>query len=171
MKKNSTTFELGINKCWPTDVMVDEFTITDDLIQEGLQNITHGIEKLSLKYFDKYLNETLGHGIDYYSDHKLSAWVNRYSKNESMEYHTHSGSWLSAIFYLVTSDDGELVLYDPRHFAARGYDMSFRKLFEQKIYKPVEGQLIMFPSFLYHSVRPTSNFRLCVPVDLFLFKE
>lgn len=171
MKRNFMTFDIGLNKLWPTDLLLDTFEVTEDLINETIQNVTTSIEKLSVKYFDKYLLETLGHDLSFYSDYKLLSWVNRYSTEESMEYHTHSGSWLSAIFYLECSSGGELVLHDPRNFASRGYDLSFRKLFDTKVYNPVAGQVVVFPSFLYHTVRPTIGFKLSVPVDLFLFKE
>jgi hypothetical protein len=165
-------FQSGFNNLWPTVIYKTVLDVQEDIITEALCKTVHSsIDKIALEHFDIYLKKTIGVSISDYSGYKLLSWVNRY-ENTEMEYHTHNGSHLSAVFYpVVEGEGGEIVFYDPRFFAARGYDMNFRKLHSSMTYKPEPGALIIFPSYLYHSVKSSKGFKLSIPVDLFLYNE
>jgi hypothetical protein len=90
-----------------------------------------------------------------------------------MPLHNHSGSYLSAVFYLLCEENdkgGEIVLQDPRFNANRGYKEEYNNWFNNEIMTPKTGQFIIFPSFLYHTVKTFyGKIRLAMPVDLILY--
>lgn len=158
---------------WPTTVYKSTFEVDTSIITDAMQKkVSDIIYDLSRKHFDNYLKEVLDISLfDYKGGYRLDSWINRY-ENSDMEYHTHSGSQLSAVFYpIVEGDGGDITFYDPRSFASRGYDLNFRKLHSNFVFKPKSGDLVIFPSFLYHSVKVSRGFKISIPVDLFLFNE
>jgi hypothetical protein len=163
---------LGMNNLWSTPVYKGKFEVNPDIVLSAMnKEVHHKVHDLAETHFDQYLNETLGIALSDYKDHKLLSWVNRY-ENTEMEYHTHNGAHLSAVYYpIVEGSGGEIVFYDPRFFAARGYDMNFRRLHGSYELKPEAGDFIIFPSYLYHSVRVSAGFKLSIPVDLFLYSD
>ena len=85
-----------------------------------------------------------------------SAWFNLSYNNNFQEMHTHGESTLSAIYYVATPENsGKLVFEDPRepdmlpikNITTRNF-LSFVKVG----YEPIEGQLIIFRSYLRHMV-------------------
>lgn len=122
--------------------------------------------------FNSYLRNTLGKEIHEWESHRLHGWVVSYNQDTSLDYHNHRGSQLSAVFYLMCQDDavgGHITFTDPRQNANRGYDPSFLSWFEPIKMIPKTGDVVIFPSFLYHSVSTyRSNIRIALPVDLFL---
>jgi len=161
---------LGLSNAWPTSIGLYEIAIEEEFIQDALQQQVN--DKLTVKMmelFDQYLQETINKKLDDYDDYRTSSWVNKYTST-SMEYHTHKGSQLSAVVYLVSNGDGAIVFHDPRSFASRGYDNNFNKLFEPIIFEPKEGSVVIFPSFLYHTARP-AGYKISIPYDLFLLRD
>jgi uncharacterized protein (TIGR02466 family) len=157
---------------WPTVICKSTFEVEEETIMMATQKeVSNTIHDLARKHFDAYLKDVIGISLYDYKEHRLDSWINRY-ENTDMEYHTHNGAHLSAVFYpIVEGDGGEITFYDPRFFAARGYDMNFRKLHSNFVIKPSGGDVVIFPSFLYHSVKVSTGFKLSIPVDLFLFND
>lgn len=122
--------------------------------------------------FNSFLRNTLGKEISDWGSHKLHGWVTGTGKDYSLNFHNHRGAQLSAVFYLLCEEQdkgGMITFTDPRMNANRGYDESFLKWFEHKAIIPKSGDIVVFPSFLYHYVTTyQSNIRVAVPVDLFL---
>ena len=90
-----------------------------------------------------------------------------------MPKHNHSGSHLSAVFYLLCEEKngGNIVLHDPRTNANRGYIDEFQSMFEKIKFTPSSGDVLIFPSFLYHNVETfNGKMRLAMPVDLTIHK-
>lgn len=110
-------------------------------------------------------------------------WANVSPPGASNQYHTHPGSFWSAVYYVDdgyggSSDDslgGELVLLDPRMPMVRmtAPDLRFRRPGqkpddEEKWFRPVAGLIVIFPSWLSHSVRPYSGTgtRISIAINL-----
>ena len=90
-----------------------------------------------------------------------------------MPKHNHSGSHLSAVFYLLCEEKngGNIVLHDPRTNANRGYVDDFQSMFDKVRFTPSSGDVLIFPSFLYHNVETfNGKMRLAMPVDLTIYK-
>ena len=125
--------------------------------------------------FNEYLTNTIGKTIEDFGDHEMKAWITGHGKDYSMTIHNHSGAHISAVFYVLAEDKysgGSIVFTDPRANANRGYDTSFEQLFAQHEHIPETGDYLIFPSFNYHHVNPYySEFRICIPVDLYLYSN
>ncbi len=110
-------------------------------------------------------------------------WANVSGQGHANQYHTHPGSYWSAVAYIDDGYDGatqsglggELQLSDPRMPMVR---MTAPKLrlkdqagIAQKsepIMRPATGLIVMFPSWLQHAVRPFhgSGTRISVAINL-----
>jgi len=124
--------------------------------------------------FDSYLKETLGKSIDDWTEYEMKGWITGHGKDYSMTIHNHSGAQLSGVFYIMAEDPaagGDIVFSDPRTNGNRGYDEYFSPWFARKHHRPATGDFMIFPSFTYHHVNPYySSLRICIPVDLFLYR-
>jgi len=71
--------------------------------------------------------------------------------------HLHGSSAVTTILYLGDYDS-EIVLYDPRGNACRGYPREIRdSYFGQHHYSPKAGDLVILPSYLEHYVPPVKD--------------
>jgi len=125
--------------------------------------------------FNDYLKSTIDCSIEDWDNYKLKGWITGHGKDYSMTIHNHSGAHLSGVFYILAEDQnsgGDLVLHDPRSNANRGYDEYFNAMFNRHHHQPETGDFLIFPSFAYHHVNPYySELRICVPVDLYLYRD
>jgi|TARA_B110000977_G_scaffold193984_1_gene269817 predicted 2-oxoglutarate/Fe(II)-dependent dioxygenase YbiX len=125
--------------------------------------------------FNDYLKSTIDCSIEDWDNYKLKGWITGHGKDYSMTIHNHSGAHLSGVFYILAEDQnsgGDLVLHDPRSNANRGYDEYFNPMFNRHHHQPETGDFLIFPSFAYHHVNPYySELRICVPVDLYLYRD
>lgn len=128
-----------------------------------------------LPSFERFCDLTLNRSLADWNGYKINGWVTGSSKNYSMNLHNHSGAQFSAVFYLLCEEQergGEIVFTDPRQNANRGYDKTFSSWFEPLQITPKSGDILVFPSYLYHTVLTYhSNLRLVLPVDCFLFAD
>ena len=91
--------------------------------------------------------------------------------------HHHSNSDISAAYYVSAHDDcGDIVFYDPR--PARVYKNPIAKLPNKlnatiNSVKPEAGLLVLFPSYLEHSVNPnlSNKKRIVISFNLSLEKK
>lgn len=96
-------------------------------------------------------------------------WANVNHKGHANQYHTHPGSFWSAVAYIDDGYDGdddpalggELQLLDPRMPMIRmtAPDLRLRDAAGQPMpseisFRPKTGMIVMFPSWLQHAVRP-----------------
>ena len=161
----------GLNNLFPTQVTLSQINIRQEHIDEALQGNVHpDIKEAVVDAWDNYLTTVVGKPLSDWK-YKTQEWVNIYHRNE-MEYHTHNGAHISTVVYIENQDiGGEITFYDPRNFAARGYDMSFRHLFDSITHMPKSGDVVTFPAFIYHAVRPAEGLRISAAFDLFLFND
>jgi uncharacterized protein (TIGR02466 family) len=122
--------------------------------------------------FDNFLSESIGKKVSDWQSHRMHGWLAGTSRDYSLDFHNHRGAQISAVFYILCEEQdkgGAITFTDPRMNANRGYDASFVPWFKHKIMTPKSGDIVVFPSFLYHFVTTyQSNIRIAIPVDLFL---
>ena len=84
------------------------------------------------------------------------AWSIINSKNSSNSRHIHSNSYISAAYYVkAPANCGDIVFYDPREARVirKPRSSSSNPLNSDVVnITPQEGLLVLFPSYLYHSV-------------------
>lgn len=101
---------------------------------------------------------------------KLNAWLTGSRYGYNMSTHNHSGSHFVSIIYVMAEESnsgGEIILQDPRANANRGYLNPFIKDFSPIEFVPKTGDMLIFPSYVYHSVNIyRSKLRLAIPVDI-----
>ncbi len=83
-------------------------------------------------------------------------WAIINNKNSSNAMHIHSNNYISAAYYVKAPKNcGDLVFYDPRFAATYRYPKISKtnKLNSNIVaFQPKEGMLVLFPSYLQHSV-------------------
>ena len=168
------TLNAGLNLLYPTAVSKSRIILDEDkmLLPAFEKNeVSDSLKEIMVEEFDDYLTH-FGKTLNDWHHYQVKSWVNKYEHGApGMEAHTHAGSHLSAIVILEAGSGGEIVFYDPRNFASRGYDLQFRSMFEPTVYHPKQGDVIIFPSFLYHSVRATQHLRISAAFDLYLYND
>jgi uncharacterized protein (TIGR02466 family) len=125
--------------------------------------------------FETYMQEAYGCSLaDYQTSFK--SWIVSYTNGRHMPSHNHPDSQISAVFYLLAEEPnsgGNIVFQDPRSNANRGHDSIIKeRAFNNVTHTPKTGDILVFPSYMYHYVEPFSGImRLAMPVDLFLTKH
>lgn len=93
-------------------------------------------------------------------DWAAEAWANVSGPGALNKPHVHGGAFWSGVYYVQApeSDSGQLVLHDPRMPALRMYAplLRFKGAGPEQIARiaPKSGMVVMFPSWLMHSVEP-----------------
>ena len=104
--------------------------------------------------------------------HQMWACINK--KNDQNLIHSHTNNYnLSGVFYLMApADCGEIVFRDPRPGANSAPYRLFKDDGDSEYFIPLEGQIIMFPSYLEHFVLPNKSEgdRMSMSFDLTLEK-
>jgi uncharacterized protein (TIGR02466 family) len=99
---------------------------------------------------------------------KTNAWANVNRRSHGNEFHTHPGAYWSGTYYVDdggSADDpalgGEFEMQDPRGVAPAMYAplLGFavpggQSAGASELIRPKSGQLVLFPSWLLHAVRP-----------------
>ena len=101
---------------------------------------------------------------------KANMWANVNRTGHGNEFHSHPGSFWSAVFYVddggIDADPslgGELEFMDPRGPGPAMYapNLAFGKyglsVGANELIRPKTGRLVMFPSWILHQVRPYSG--------------
>jgi uncharacterized protein (TIGR02466 family) len=89
-----------------------------------------------------------------------SAWINANNYKDFNKIHTHPGSFLSGVFYIKTPDNsGNIYFENPNPIVEHslyGIKIRERNLLNSISYeiKPQENDLLIFPSYLPHYVKP-----------------
>jgi hypothetical protein len=161
--------ERVVNEILTTHTISDS---TTNILDKGFSEFK---DKVIVPEFNNFLKETLKKPLDSWTGYKLQGWVTGTKSDYSLNLHNHKGSQVSAVFYLLCDkvDSGGIITFtDPRSNANRGYDPSFAPWFDHLSLQPKSGDIVIFPSFLYHFVTTYQGFiRMAVPVDLFLYAD
>tara|TARA_B100000287_G_C20427912_1_gene700263 strand:+ start:160 stop:762 length:603 start_codon:yes stop_codon:yes gene_type:complete len=93
----------------------------------------------------------------------INAWININRKGDYNNPHNHPGSDLSGVFYIkLPSNSGNIEFYSPHHYTYHHELMTYNPAFLDHTKSPLsyflfckEGEIILFPSSLEHSVMPS----------------
>lgn len=102
-------------------------------------------------------------------EHRLRGWMVRLFKGGHQEEHIHPGGWISGVIYLKLpkpSDGDEGCI----EFNLGGYALPhLREEWPTKVHRPEKGQIVLFPSSLFHRTIPTTTDeeRITLSFDLF----
>ncbi len=109
----------------------------------------------------------------------IDMWANVNGPGDANQLHCHPGSFWSGVYYADpggaedVAGGGELVMEDPRYPTAyMGVpnlvlkDAAGQPMHSQVVIRPQAGLLVMFPSWLRHSVRPHRGDRERVSIAL-----
>jgi len=97
-------------------------------------------------------------------------WVNVREPGERLEVHGHTESAIAATYYIKAKEDcGDLVAFDSSHAIDwENNRLSGSPFMRERRYKPVEGRLIFFPSYVLHGVdeNKSDDLRISLSTDL-----
>lgn len=110
---------------------------------------------------------------------RIEMWANVNGPGHANQMHCHPSSYWSGVYYPdpggaeIEGHGGELMLEDPRYPMAYMMvpdlllrDADREPMYSQVAIRPVAGRLVMFPSWLRHSVRPHGGDRERVSIAL-----
>jgi hypothetical protein len=120
--------------------------------------------------FSEFFKIALNDDINKYTTNYIG-WFVRTIDSGFMAPHNHSGAHFVSVFYIYSDEmcGGDIVLQDPRVNANRGYLPKHLEGFQDIRYSPKTGDVLIFPAYLYHYVKPnTCKMRIAVPVDLYV---
>ena len=95
----------------------------------------------------------------------VTSWVNLHKKNDWAQIHSHKNSVVSGVWYLSTTDEsGNFIVYNNPNNTLFGNLLEFPKKENEfnsskKSYTPQNGDLILFPSNLQHSVNSNKSYK------------
>jgi len=118
------------------------------------------------QYYFKYKNEDALFIKEWPKVKNLIGWHVVLKQQGYQDSHNHPGGWLSGVIYL------KVIAHDNNNSGAIEFSLNgenfFNKNSPSRIYKPVLGDLILFPSSLYHRTIPFSldTDRIIISFDL-----
>ena len=119
-------------------------------------------------YYSKFKDENITFIKNWPSSFKFVSWSNRLKKQGYNISHIHPGGWISGVFYLKIPKnikDKEAGI----EFSLHGddYFISNNEI-PTKLFHPLEGDIILFPSSLFHKTIPfeSNEERVCIAFDL-----
>lgn len=173
-----------IQDCWATHILEDNIQDEDyvlTLYNWMLQNYDEWPSNHSdINVFDEGYDPIYQQAREY-----ITQQVNRFShtlfgtdeklrikchatNHSSINLHQHSGAVISGVFY-IHIPHGKLRLLDPRLNASRGYPSRFQNYFASIEIEPKPGDIVMFPSFVWHEVHSEiPQQRILMPFDVYV---
>lgn len=142
------------------------FNTTKNIITEcGLNTLKEYILAVS----DKFIKELYSNAG---SANMIESWVNYNNKYQFQDKHCHqnsSASAISGVYYLQTNtEDGKLVFHPPSQMMVNTSRTPTALTFNSVEYKPEVGKIVLFPSWVEHSVRAnmTDSTRISVSFNI-----
>lgn len=113
--------------------------------------------------------------------HMTNFWLNVNAFNNFEEYHTHSDSFLSGVYYVKANEhSGNLSIMSPNQTITYWWGNYTNNIIKRNMYNspvleipPVEKRLILFPSFLLHAVGEnlTNELRISIAFNFNLTRK
>ena len=181
----------GINNLWSSSILIDKITDSDLLVrfsQEMISTIdirnppsdsanydiikefgaigSEFKKKIIDPAFNSYLQQSYNKSLSDFNDYDYRTWTKSAVNGYKIECHNHPPAIASGIFYLCFEEKtsgGEIVFLDPRDWPTHSIEYDRREI----EFLPKTGDIIIFPSFMYHYTRVfTGVIRLMLSVDL-----
>ena len=90
-----------------------------------------------------------------------NSWININTPGSYNEFHIHPNCVLSGVYYVSAPENsGNVVIHNNSimQFTNASYlDINTKNTYQHIEYKPVNGKVIIFPSWLPHSVQPNNS--------------
>ena len=148
------------------DISISMDVLENPLFKEYSKKINYFVQIFCYDYvrFDK----------NFMKLERTSSWSNRYHPNDWCQYHTHSNSFVTGVWYLETPENGgDLDLHS--HRSSFGDPISFGVVEDNDInnsMKTIEcspGKLVIFPSIIGHSVEKnrSNKIRSCIAFNYY----
>ena len=121
-----------------------------------------------MKYYQIHKRKKITFIQNWPNKFKFQSWSNRLTKQGHNITHMHPGGWISAVFYLKIPKDIknneagiEFSLHGDNYYVVK-------KDIPTKVLHPVEGNIILFPSSLFHKTIPfeSDEERVGIAMDL-----
>jgi len=106
-----------------------------------------------------FFSRSMAFDIDQYPLVLEDCWINVYDRGDAQERHIHRNSVISGIYYAQAPEDcGRLVFHSPMSDAMLDPPKVATNEFNTHavMIKPEAGKMILFRSWLYHSVKPNA---------------
>ena len=163
----------------------DEMSVLSSFqgIQSGLGNIQSDQPIFDLPGLDRIKNVIMKHiQIYFYEVMKVNQateiymtdnWLNYTQKGQEHKMHTHTNSIISAVYYLQVKNTVPCLSFNrqqpkfPLDFPHNSYD---EKNADEWTIEVVEGDVVVFPSNVYHHVKPnySDHARISIAVNTFV---
>ena len=140
-----------------SELKLPQISILKNFISEQIRNYKIFFDKKNCEYIN-----------DWPQKYNFMMWSNRLKKEGYNKSHIHPSGWLSGVFYLeipskIRDNEAgiEFSLHDEKLKV-------IHKNIPKKIITPKKGDLIMFPSSLYHKTIPfeSNEERICIAFDI-----
>mgnify|MGYP001162379117 FL=1 len=131
----------------------------------------HEVIKIVYQKYISFLSSKKGNTFsnNLPSGNIITSW-SMIAEKESYHFsHNHHSAWVSGVFYIevpeIQDHLGGSIIFSPN-----GYDYPVKKESNDLIIKPNSGEIIFFPSHLFHKTLPTESDsrRICLPFNIFL---
>lgn len=122
-------------------------------VLEELPDVKNQIQKI----VDKYIHE-IHSVVDHQKFELMNSWVNIHKPNDWAQRHDHANSVLSGVLFLeVPEKSGAFIIHrEHKNFVDNCIRLDYKHQNEYNTYdvkfKPKKGGLILFPSWVIHSV-------------------
>ena len=133
-----------------------EFSHDQDVLKSPIFN---NLNNIILNYSKLYLNE-IG---KIFEDIQIScSWINRLDQSQQIFLHSHANSYISGVFYFQNSTSS-IVFQNPNKdsfiFTSKDNLNSPKNHRDSNLFHltPKKNQLIIFPSYIKHTVEPTKE--------------
>ena len=159
----STTLNNSIIK-YMEDLIVpklDYLPFTDENVYTDYYQKNKIINSSQLKPFYEVVNPIIKEfskksNIIYRS--KVEYWIQDYKMSNTHKIHAHPGNNISGIYYIRSNDHAgniEFFSPNPHTYFTNSYPNTVPS--DRFIFKPQPGLFLLFPSYLFHQIQPSSN--------------
>tara|TARA_B100000902_G_scaffold349805_1_gene358638 strand:- start:1070 stop:1702 length:633 start_codon:yes stop_codon:yes gene_type:complete len=151
--------EFQMNPVWASHYLTDIFFNLNVIEKFELNAFTVELTK-HIQNYCKYLN--------YNGNCRITeSWFSLFKKGNYGHMHHHGSSDLSGVYYVKTNgEDGNLFFDSPNPHL--GTSKLYHKLTPRHEFKPIEGNLMLFPGWLMHGIQTntTDNERISLSFNI-----